>query len=292
MISKNEIIELIEKAEEGPTLDYKEDLHLETDGDKAEFVKDVISLANSGELAHIIVGVEDGTGKPVGLRTTHDTAQLNQILKDKCDPPISVEYIEKDIFKYKIGVIEFKGENPPYIVSVPDKFGGSLSSNPKKPFFIHRGTIFIRNYNMNEGARRADVDTIYGRKQYVSLQADLQLSNEIEVKSTDGTQTVKVTLFLENIGEIIATNTNVLMQFKNVRKIVECTQDCKDLSAVNNNIPIMGIYPGLPILRPIRHHCGSVTVEVEKDIQQIETKVIIGALNMRTKEGPYSIAIK
>ena len=130
MISENEIIELIKRAEEGPTLDYKEDLLLAKDGDKAEFVKDVIALANNGEIAHIITGVEDGTGRPVGLKTHHTVEQINQILKDKCDPPISVEYIEKNILGYDIGVIEVKGENPPYIVSVLDKFGGLLSSKP------------------------------------------------------------------------------------------------------------------------------------------------------------------
>jgi len=292
MISKDEIIKLIEEAEETPTLDYKEELHLETDGDKAEFVKDVIALANSGELAHIIVGVEDGTGKPVGCKTAHTIEQLNQILRDKCDPPISVEYIEKNILSYKIGIIEFKGENPPYIVSVPDKFGGQLSSNPQKSFFIHRGTIFIRNYNINEGVRRADVDKIYGRKQYVALQVDVQLSNEVEVKSADKSQAVKVKLFLVNVGEVIATNTIVWMQFKNVKKIIKCEDPCRDMSAVNDDIPTVGIKPSAPIVRPIRHHCGSVTVEVEKGVQQIETEVIIGAQNMRTKEGPYSITIK
>jgi predicted HTH transcriptional regulator len=97
MITEAEIIELIKKAEEGPSLDYKEDLPLQSDGDKAEFVKDVIALANSEEKAHIVIGVEDGTGKPVGFKTPHTVEQINQILKDKCDPPISVEYVEKTI---------------------------------------------------------------------------------------------------------------------------------------------------------------------------------------------------
>ena len=116
MITEAEIMELINEAEESPTLDYKQDLPLQTSGDKAEFVKDVIALANSGEKAHILVGVEDGTGKPVGSKTRRTAEQMNQILKDKCDPPISVEYVERNILGYTIGVIEIKGENPPYVV--------------------------------------------------------------------------------------------------------------------------------------------------------------------------------
>ena len=97
MISESEVIELIKQAEESPTLDYKEDLPLGTDGDKAALVKDIISLANSGEVAHILLGVEDKTGRLVGFKTHHTAEQINQILKDKCDPPISVEYMEKKI---------------------------------------------------------------------------------------------------------------------------------------------------------------------------------------------------
>lgn len=290
MISKNEIIELIEKAEEGPTLDYKEDLHLETDGDKAEFVKDVIALANSGELAHIIVGVEDGTGKPVGLRTTHNAEQLNQILKDKCDPPISVEYIEKDILKYKIAVIEFKGENPPYIVSVPDKFGGSLSSNPKKSFFIHRGTVFVRNYNMNEGAKRADLDKIYERIKYVSLQADLILSHEVSVKPINDLIEVEIDFTIINVGDVLATSVYLRLLFHNVEKIVS-TGTWQDISKYNKDRPTIRFLAKVPICPGIPLQKNKVTVNVKKGTKQIEAHLWLGAANMRIKEGVYVIAI-
>ena len=158
MINKRQVQKIIEKEDEGPTLDYKEYLTLQTDGDKAQFVKDVLSLANSGQTAHIIIGVEDGTRKPVGIKTIYKAEQLNDILKNKCGPPLTVEYSEKNIMGYNVGVIEFNGENPPYIVSVGDRFGGTLSSNPQKSFYICRGTVFVRNFNKNEGASRADLD--------------------------------------------------------------------------------------------------------------------------------------
>ena len=91
MININKIKQIIETEDEGPTLDYKEDLVLNTDGDKAQFVKDILSLANSGQPAHIIIGIEDGTKKLVGLKKNHKAEQLNQILKDKCDPALSIE---------------------------------------------------------------------------------------------------------------------------------------------------------------------------------------------------------
>lgn len=291
MITEAKIIELIKKAEEGPSLDYKEDLPLQSDGDKAELVKDVIALANSGEKAHVVIGVEDGTGKTVGFKTPHTAEQLNQILRDKCDPPISVEYIERKILGYKIGVIEITGGNPPYIVSVPDKLGGPLSANPSKPFFIQRGTVFIRNYNMNEGAKRADLDGMYKVK-YVTLQANVRISHEVSVKPLDGLIEVDINLFLINEGEALATDTYVWMQFENIREIAQCKGHWKDVTKFNNNIPTIQLTSLVPIVRPVRMACDGVVVKVDSDVQQIKARLIMGAVNMRTKEGPYVITLK
>ena len=292
MITEAEIIELIKKAKEGPSLDYKEDLPLQSDGDKAEFVKDVIALANSGEIVHIITGVEDGTGRLVGIRTSHTAEQMNQILKDKCDPPLSVEYIERKILGYEIGVIEIKCENPPYIVSVPDKFGGSLSANPQKQFYIQRGTVFIRNYNIDEGAKRADLDKIYNKIKYIALQADLELTHEVTSKLSDGLTEADIEFFLVNRGDVVATDIYAWMQFKNIKEIMRCTPDCQNVSSFNNNIPTIQLVPKTPVIRPVRMRCGGVTVKVGGDVKHIEAKVIIGATNMRTKEGSYVITLK
>lgn len=291
MISESEIIELIKKSEEGPTLDYKEDLPLATDGDKAEFVKDIIALANSGEMAHIIVGVEDGTGKPVGIQTHHTVEKLNQILRDKCDPPISVEYVERNILGYKIGVVEITGENPPYIVSVPDKFGGQLSANRQKSFYIQRGTVFVRNFNINEGARRADLDKMYQVK-YVTLQADLKLSHEVSVKPSDEQMEVDISFVLINLADVTATDALVVVQFKNVREIVTCKHGCVNISHLNNDNPTVQIPINVPVIRPIRTHLDGVTVKVDKDVEEIIALVVISAANMRTKEGTYVIPLK
>jgi len=291
MISDNEIMELIKEAEEGPVLDYKQDLPLQSVGDKGEFVKDVIALANSGEIAHMIIGVEDGTGRPVGFKTHHTAEQMNQILKDKCDPPISVAYVERNILGYEIGVIEINGENPPYVVSVADKLGGALSANPQKQFYIERGTVFIRNYNINEGARRADLDKIYDKIKYVALQADLELRHEVTSKPSDGLTEADIKFFLHNRGDVVATDIYVWMQFKNVEEIVQCTGAWNNISRVNKNIPTIQLVYEAPVIRPIRMRCGEITVKVGKSVKWIVARVIVGATNMRTKEGAYVISL-
>jgi len=291
MISENEIIELIKKKEEGPTLDYKEDLPLAKDGDKAEFVKDVIALANSGQVAHILLGVEDKTGRLVGFKTQHTPEQLNQILKDKCDPPISVEYVEKDVLGYAIAVIEIRGDNPPYIVSVPDKFGGPLSANPDKSFFIQRGTVFVRNYNMNEGARRADLDKIYEKIKYVALQVDLELTHEVTSRPSDNLIEADIRFFLQNRGDILSTNVYLWIQFANIRELVNCTGKWCDITDLNNGVPTIQLLYEYPVITPIKMHCQGVVVKIDNDVRVIEARVVMGAMNMRTKDGPYVIVL-
>ena len=291
MITEAEIIELIKKAEEGPSLDYKEDLPLQSDGDKAEFVKDVTALANSGEKSHMVIGVEDVTGKPVGFKSPNTAEKINQILKDKCDPRISVEYVERNILGYKIGVIEIRGENPPYVVSVPDKFGGSFSSNPQKQFYIQRGTIFIRNFNINEGTKRADLDKIYNKMMYVALQADLELTHEVTSKPSDGSTEASIKFFLMNRGDVMATDVCVWIQFRNIREIVEFKGNWKNISSINNKVPTIQLRYTMPVIRPVRMHCHGVVIKVDSGVNEIETRVVMGATNMRTKDGSYVIAL-
>jgi hypothetical protein len=291
MIDIDRTKQIIENEDEGPILDYKEDLILETDGDKAQFVKDVLSLANSGQTAHIIIGVEDGTRKLVGIKTTHKAEQLNDILKIKCDPPLTVAYVEKTILGHTVGVIEISGENPPYIVAVPDKYGGHLSSDPKKAFFIERGMVFVRKYNMNAGASRADLDKMFKVK-YVTLQADLELTHEVTSKPSDGLTEADIEFFLVNQGDVVATDIYVWMQFKNVKEIVRCGLDCHDVSSINMNIPTIQLVPKAPVISPIRMQCGKVAVKVGGDVKRIEARVVMGAINMRIKEGSYVISLE
>lgn len=292
MISVDMTKQIIENEDEGPALDYKEDLPLETDGDKAKFVKDVISLANSGQTAHIITGVQDGTRKLIGIKTHHAIEKLNEILKDKSDPPLRIEYVERNIMGHTIGIIEIKGENPPYIVAVHDRYGGHLSSDPQKPFYIERGTVFIRNYNINEGAKRPDLDKIYNKIKYVALQADLELTHEVATKPSGDLVEANIKFFLGNRGDAVATDAYVWMQFKNVKEIMQCTEAWDNISAVNDAVPTIQLVCGVPVIRRVRTDCGGVIIKVDRNIKRIDTEVIICATNMRTKEGSYAIPLK
>lgn len=285
MITEDEITKLIKEAEEGRSLEYKEDLPLQTKGDKAEFVKDIIALANTEPIAHIIVGIEDLTRKPVDIKTSHTPEQLNEILKDKTDPPLRVEYVEKDILHYRIGVIEIKGDDPPYVVAVPDRFGGPLSANPNKQFSIARGTIFIRNVNKNEGARRVDLDKMYSK-------VDLRLSHEVkECKGTDDSTEVNIEFILRNAGHVSGAFVRVTVQFNNIRRIVKRTGAWDDISILRKNVPTIQMDENIVHLNEV-FHCDGAVVQVSKGVKQIETYVTLYAMNMVPKRGKYVIPLE
>jgi hypothetical protein len=156
---------LLERREEGTDLDYKQDLYLDSDGDKAEFVKDVLALANTAERGYIVTGVEDKTWKRVGIKQHHDQTRLNSALKGKTDPRIEVEYVELEVDGVEHGMVMINGDNPPYLVAVADRYGGRVSTSPRKEVYITRGTVYVRIQDQNDGASRSHLDIIYSRKQ-------------------------------------------------------------------------------------------------------------------------------
>ena len=94
--------ELIHKGFESPDLDFK----LEFDNSEQawmEIAKDIFGMANYGG-GHIVIGVEDGTFKPIGLDVSfHKDAQewIDKISK-WITGKIAIDYIEH--------VIDIKGK--------------------------------------------------------------------------------------------------------------------------------------------------------------------------------------
>jgi len=271
MITQGELRELIELKREGPTLDYKRDLNLETDKHKAEFIKDVLALANSGRTAHIVTGIKDRTWEPVGISKSYTQTQINQILQERTDPPVRVEYAEIELNGLLHGIVKIFGEDPPYLVMVKDKFGS-----------VQKGTIFIRNVDMNEGARRADVNLMYASP------ADLRLSHEVAQKELEDSKEVEIRLSLVNQGKREAEHPYLTMHFLDIEQLVNCSGEVVDISSYNKGIPIIRVLLDNPIYPTIRWQCGKVTVKVKKDAKQIQTSIDIRAGKMH-KKGTYPI---
>lgn len=146
---------------EWETVDAKRELILKEVGDKAEFVKDVVAMANNGEPSFLIIGLEDGTFTDVGKLSHHyNTNDINQILVDKIDPPIVVDYKEFSIDGNEYALVEINGQNPPYIVA------RDLVPNPtdRKKVRVYRGTIYVRHADRTEGISRTELEEIFKRR--------------------------------------------------------------------------------------------------------------------------------
>jgi hypothetical protein len=274
VITEDELRGLVELKREGPTLDYKQDLNLGSEPENAEFIKDTLALANSGRTAYIVTGIQDRTWESVGITESYSQVRLNQILQNRTDPPISVEYAEIELNGHKHGVVKILGENPPYLVMVKDSYGG-----------IQRGTVFIRNVDMNEGARRADLDQMYSK-------VDLRFAHEIiERKAVNDSTEVSVEFILKNIGRMSAMSVLVSVQFDNIKRIVKRTGSWADISRYRGGIPTIQLNENALHLDEILRTDGAV-LEVSKDVKQIETYVRLYAANMLPKRGTYVIPLE
>ncbi len=276
VINKNDLIGLLKLQREGSTLDYKRDLILESESKNAEFIKDVLALANSGSPAYIVTGVENETWKPVGITKNYYQAQLNQILQNRTDPPIKVEYMEMEVNGKTHGVVKILGEDPPYVTMVKDRYGS-----------IQRGTVYVRNFDINEGARRADLDRMYTREQ-----ANLELRYDPVIKKSAGELwEATITFFIENESEAPAGDPYVWIQFHNIDKLVRCSGDSRwvDASADNRGMPTINLPLDKPIYPHTRMRYGSAIVMIGKEHSQIQTEIKMMALNMKTKHGIYFV---
>ena len=158
-----------------------------------------------------------------------------------------------------------------------DKYGG-----------IERGTIFVRNFNMNEGARRADIDRIYDRMKPIVLESDVHLSCDMSVKPVQGVQElveVNIIFSFHNYGDAIATDTYVVVEFTNIEKIVKCNKPWSDISVANQGRPVVSRIETRPIVKTITFETRSFAVQVKKEVKEINAKIVVGASNMRTRIG-------
>lgn len=142
---------LREEQTESPFYDGKADLPLETEGDRAFFIRHVAALANNVEPSYLIIGVEDGTWEPIGLlensplRDSERTQQqMNHILENRLDPNIPVRYRTYEVAGNVYGLVTVEGTHAPYIVAIPNReYGGPRTSG--RPSYIYQGAIYYRH---------------------------------------------------------------------------------------------------------------------------------------------------
>ena len=100
---------------ENESVDLKRELHLENSNEKAEFIKDLISLANSAtDIGYLIIGV-DNNGDLYGTEALSEE-RLQQIAHTYIYPNIVLGYSNLVLDSKLIGIIEIQGIEKPHRV--------------------------------------------------------------------------------------------------------------------------------------------------------------------------------
>lgn len=115
-MDKKRLANLLKKPE-GPKLDFKRHVDIDTDSGRKELAKDVCAIANSrGGRGYLIIGVEDKTKEIVGVDNLElGEEKIQQIISSRIDPPVPVylEFIE--YHDKKIAIINiYDGPQKPY----------------------------------------------------------------------------------------------------------------------------------------------------------------------------------
>ncbi|NMA67630.1 MAG: transcriptional regulator [Clostridiaceae bacterium] len=117
--------------EECEKLDFKAELHISTESEKRELVKDVTAMANTrGGRGHIIFGIEDKTKRILGINPKiFLEEQIQQVIYSRTDPPVPVKLDLINIEDKTVAVITiFRSKYAPHQM---------VSSGA---FFVRRGS--------------------------------------------------------------------------------------------------------------------------------------------------------
>lgn len=150
-------LKVLLESDEGPKLDFKSNLSLDTEGEKKELVKDVIAIANSrGGRGYIIFGVEDKTKKIVGIKNENITEEkIQQIISSRSDPPVSI----------KFEIVEYEGKK----LGVLTIYKSSLRPHQ----MVQNGVFYIRRGSTTDVAKREEIAAMFEESGIVNFEMSI-----------------------------------------------------------------------------------------------------------------------
>jgi len=138
-MDETKVLSLITEGE-STKLDFKKELDLSSARGKAEFVKDLISLANSAEDSGcLIVGVDDNK-QIIGIDELNEE-QIQQIAYTYITPPVVIRCALVPIANAGllcVGIIEAKAQSKPH------KVARAIDRLNQDDVFIRRGSVVMR----------------------------------------------------------------------------------------------------------------------------------------------------
>jgi hypothetical protein len=168
-VSSQQIDDLLQDGETH-TVEFKRQLDLRTTSNKAEFIKDVIALANAnatGPTRYILIGItNDGEyydPQDPQQRANRDelldalsAEKLQAIVSTHTQPVLQIRYAKVDYYAGPVGKLEILRDvtSIPYQVS---KSIGSQDPKDKAARRLNKGQIFIRDGTITRRAEDEDI---------------------------------------------------------------------------------------------------------------------------------------
>lgn len=150
-VQRKKLISLIKKSE-GPKLDFKLKIDLDTESGRKELAKDICAIANSkGGRGYLIIGVEDKHKTVEGIEEVNFTEeQVQQIVSSRCEPPIPISLEILDYESKRLAIITiYDGGQKPYQLRENGAFyirRGSTTDTMRKQELI---SAFQENLTIN-----------------------------------------------------------------------------------------------------------------------------------------------
>ncbi len=218
-MDRQRLMALLQRPE-GTKLDFKLQLSLKTDSEKKELAKDVTAIANSkGGRGYIVFGVEDKTAKLIGIdEKSFREEQIQQIISQRCDPPVTVNFD---------------------IVSINDKAIGVLTvyKSYQKPHQIRQtGSFFIRRGSTTDIARREEIASMF--QEAGMLQYEMTVVNNADIAELDEKS---IDEYLSKIGMYYSKDT--YLELLESSGIIGRDEDCGKVHPTIGGLLVFGHHP-------------------------------------------------
>ncbi len=138
------------KEWETTSVDFKRELYLDTASSKAEFVKDVIGLANTQASGQrwMIVGFDDKSRGYYGAPSADITQnRIEQLLAQYTNPNVDVKYSIVNYRAGQVGKLEVLRDQKKLPYSVAKSLGDKAAGDKKR---IEEGQTFVRHGSQTE----------------------------------------------------------------------------------------------------------------------------------------------
>jgi hypothetical protein len=135
--------------EESVNLEFKESLDLDSNYNKANFLREVLSLANSPiQTGYLVIGIEDKSKDVVGIEGITEE-QIQQVVVEWCRRPISFDFHIIEIKGKNVGVMQIYPIHQPYTLKKPisyEEFSEDAKGRKRRELranqvFLRRGSI-------------------------------------------------------------------------------------------------------------------------------------------------------